>query len=146
MSSIELKERKREGGPNLSEVIYWDFVVDGVSLFDRVEGDFASCFGWFLSEQNDKAIRRLLLIDDADFPDNRRSVYVCPECGDLGCGAISVVIEKMGNSIVWRDFGYQNNYDENIDLEAYSDIGPFSFNMDEYASVIKQASILNHER
>lgn len=140
MSSIELKWKKREGGVNWTEVDFLDFVIDGVSLFDRISGDFASCLGWFLPEQNEKAFQRLLLIENADFPDDRRSLYVCPECGDLGCSAVSAVIERVEDAIIWRDFGYQNNYDENIIFDEYRDIGPFIFDADEYSHVIRLAA------
>lgn len=141
-SAIELKWRKREGGPNWSEVTFLDFIVDGISLYEMIDSDLVSCLGWFLREQNEKAIQRLLLADEADFPDNRRSIYVCPECGDLGCGAISAVIESAGDEIVWRAFGYQNNYEENVVFDEYQDIGPFRFDAVEYSRVIGQSTTL----
>jgi hypothetical protein len=79
-----------------------------------------------------------LLNEPADFPNDRRSLYVCPECGDLGCGALSAVIENVDNQIIWRDFGYQNNYEDIVHLDSYRDIGPFVFEAAEYESVIRR--------
>jgi hypothetical protein len=41
----------------------------------------------------------------------RTAMYVCAECGDLGCGAVTAVVEVDGDKIVWREFGYQNDYE-----------------------------------
>jgi hypothetical protein len=38
-------------------------------------------------------------------------MYVCAECGDLGCGAVTAAVEVGDDKVVWRDFGYQNNYE-----------------------------------
>lgn len=35
------------------------------------------------------ATQRLVGADEGDLPDGRTSPYVCPECGDLGCGAVT---------------------------------------------------------
>ncbi len=59
---------------------------------------------------------------------------------DLGCGAISVGIEKTGDKIVWRDFGYENDYDENAFFDDYRTFGPFAFDAEEYFSVMNQAA------
>jgi hypothetical protein len=85
MNELKLKWRKRDGGKNRTVRDYLDFEVDGICLSTKF-GDMVSCLGWAVSDWNDKAVRRLLLEEPADFENNRRSLYVCPECGDLGCG------------------------------------------------------------
>jgi len=137
MSTIELKSKNREITGAQTPREFLDLLIDGTSLSAVVEGDFATSLGWFIPEENEKAIGRLLLNEIADFPNNRRSIYVCPECGDLGCGAISVVIEKNGNLIIWRDFGYENNYDDEVLLDAYKEIGPFSFDINEHTKAVQ---------
>jgi len=42
----------------------------------------------------------------------RYSLYVCNECGDIGCGAITAKITKEKDAIIWSDFGYENTLDE----------------------------------
>ncbi len=66
-------------------------------------------------------------------------MYVCPECGDLGCGAISAVIEQVEDKIIWRDFGYQNNYLDEIIFDDYESINTIVFNKVEYENAIKSA-------
>lgn len=142
MSTIELKWKERVVNGAQTPRKFLDFVIDGNSLYEFF-GDLISPFGWLSPDETLKAVDRLLLIDEADFPNNRRSIYICPECGDLGCGAISAVIERAGNRIIWRDFGYENNYDETVHFDEYRDLGPFSFDLDEYSRVIAQAATTN---
>ena len=41
------------------------------------------------------------------FPDGRAAVFVCPECGDLECGALSVDVTRESSTVRWADFGWQ---------------------------------------
>jgi hypothetical protein len=102
-------------------------------------GDMASCLGWFDPEENAAAVRRLLLEEAADLPDDRRTLYVCPECGDVGCGVVSLVVERAGDKIVWRDFGYENNYEKVVRAEGFEGVGPFVFKRAEYEEALKKA-------
>jgi len=137
MNSLQLKWKRREGGGGKTQRDYLDFVIDDVSLSEKF-GDNISCFGWTVPSENEKAVRRLLLEEPADFPNNRRSLYVCAECGDLGCGAVSLIIEKIGDQITWRDFAYQNNYLDDL-IKEYQDLGPFVFDKTDYEKVLKSA-------
>jgi len=94
-----------------------------------------------LPGENELAVRRLLLEEPADFPNERRSLYVCPECGDIGCGAVTVAIEKRDNSIIWRDFGFENTVEDTVDTR-FNAVGPYVFEPVEYESVLKQAAEL----
>lgn len=38
----------------------------------------------------------------------RVPVYVCPDCGDLGCGAITVAVYRARDTVIWRDFGWDD--------------------------------------
>jgi hypothetical protein len=138
VSALKIEWKRRAGGGGRTQRDFLDFVIDGQSLSVMV-GDQVSCLGWFVPDENAKAVRRLLLEEPADLPDNRRSLYVCPECGDIGCGAVSLVVEAVGNKIIWRDFGYENNYEGVVRAEGFEDLGPFVFNHSEYEKVIKQA-------
>src|SRR5215216_3045939 len=111
-SLIELRWKRREGGGGRTQRDYLDFVVDGESLSERFGGDLASCLGWFSAERNARAVHRLILKEPADLPDNRRSLYVCPECGELDCGAVTAVIERVVDKVIWRDFSFQRHYDQ----------------------------------
>jgi hypothetical protein len=58
--------------------------MDALNVFIRA---FAGICAGFVESETLKAVDRLLLMSDADFPNDRRSLFVCAECGDLGCGA-----------------------------------------------------------
>ena len=138
VSELKLKWKRREGGGGRTQRYFLDFVVDGQSLSAMI-GDHISCLGWFDPDENAKAARRLVLEEPADLPDNRRTLYVCPECGDIGCGAVSVVVERVGNQIIWRDFGYENDYEAVVHRDGFEEVGPLTFDRAEYERVIKQA-------
>ncbi len=111
---FRLEHNRREGGGGATPRDYLDFVVDGEPLSQKIGGDLVSSLGWFVPEENAKAVRRLLLEEPPDFPNDRRSLYVCAECGDLGCGAVSAVIEQDGNEVIWRDFAFENDYEDQV--------------------------------
>ena len=133
---------KYPGGSFKSERHFLDFVIDGESLWEKVgrERDAVSvvCFE-YAYEETVKAINRLLLTEKAVILRDRRSLFICSECGDFGCGAVTAFIERHGQWIVWRDFGYENDYEENIRLDEYKHIGPYTFEWTKYESVFLQA-------
>jgi hypothetical protein len=114
---------------------FLDFVVDDESLYDRHGFDLISCLGWFVSEEDKKAARRLLRDERPDI-DDRVAIYVCPEDGDLYCGALTAVAERRGNEIVWRDLA-SSTYDFEVgswhhDSTAFADWPQLRFNAAEY--------------
>ena len=143
MSTIDLKWRDRDLTAKQLPRRFLDFIIDGQSLYDQL-GDLISPLGWFPPKYHQVAIDRFLLLGPPDFPDGRRSICVCGECGDLGCGALAAVIENVGDRIVWKDFKYQNNYDPDIGYVDgdYSHLGPFSFDVDQYIDTIRKAVTL----
>lgn len=143
MSTIELKWRVRETlSVAQTKRKFLDIVIDGKSMYDRL-GDLISPLGWLAIEETQKIIGSFLLKGPSDFPNNRRSIYVCPECADLGCGALSAVIEKDGDVILWRDFGYENDYEDTVHFENYAQLGPYRFKFDEYENALSQAKVMN---
>lgn len=66
----------------------------------------------------------------------RASFYVCSECGDIGRGAITTKIEVTEKTVIWKNFGYENNYSKS-DLTDYNEIGPFIFDRNEYIKVFE---------
>lgn len=59
----------------------------------------------------------------------RAAVLVCSECGDIGCGALFVGIEIGGDSVIWSDFLYANNYEPEADVPRS---GRYEFDRDQY--------------
>jgi hypothetical protein len=93
-----------------SERHFLDFVVDGESLWEALgerHGMVSILCAEYSADETAKAAGRLILSEKADLPNDRRSLFVCSECGDLGCGAITAV-ERQGESITWKAFGYEN--------------------------------------
>jgi hypothetical protein len=72
----------------------------------------------------------------------RVPLSVCAECGDLGCGAITALVERTPDGFVWRDFAFENNYDGTMtDMDSYRAIGPFMFNKTEYWQVLNERAV-----
>jgi hypothetical protein len=132
------------GGAFKSERHFLDFVISGQSLWEQLrKPDMVSvlCSEYAAKAHGEsvRAINRLLLVEKADHPDDRRSLFICSECGDLGCGAITCHIVRDGGAIVWKDFGHQNNYEDHIARGPYEGIGPFMFDAKRYESLFFEA-------
>jgi len=122
--------------------VFADFVVDGVVLSGVVRkmADLISVLGWGAKNVQDDAVNRLLLSLPSEFPDNRYALFVCPECGDMSCGAVTAVIERDGDSVVWRDWGFQNNYDGNPSTRDHLEsLGEYHFLWADYQKAIRGA-------
>ena len=149
-SQLTVKSKRRNGekiggGAFKSERNYIDFVIDGTSLGEILSNaghDLVIVFTreW-MPEEREKSLRRLLLLEPADFPKNRRSIMGFAECGDLGCGAVSVLVESLGEEFVWRDFGYENNYEEVLHVDGLRDLGPFHFESRTYKEILTAAML-----
>ena len=148
MTTLSLAWRIRPGRKNVSrfggfqtERRYLDFVIGERSLFDMLNAadqDLIGVLGWNGKETDLLTVEQLLLRRAAPFPDGRQMIFVCGECGDIGCGAIRADVCTEGDQIVWKNFGFENNYDEDMsDFETYQSIGPFSFPQKEYTGVIE---------
>ncbi|MFF4597668.1 hypothetical protein [Amycolatopsis sp. NPDC001319] len=112
------------GGAIRTHREYLDFEIDGARL------------GESLRSRGDDVIA----VAPADLgldalPDGRVPLFVCPECGDLGCGAVTVIVERTADEVVWRDFGWQTDYDPEVSRESYAGLGPFRFARAQYDAV-----------
>jgi hypothetical protein len=147
LSHLELAPLIRAGaqdanGTFRSERHFLDFVVNGESLWEALgkRHDLVSilCVE-YSADETAKAVSRLLLIEKADMPNNRRSLLVCSECGGLACGAITAMVEREGETITWKAFGYENTYEDKIWLDAYKTVGPYTFDAAAYEGMLVQA-------
>lgn len=84
---------------------FLDFEVDGASLYDRIDDDYISRLGWFSVEEDERAARTLMMLEPPDIG-GRTALYVCAECGDLDCGAITAVLAHEADLVIWRDFAH----------------------------------------
>lgn len=85
---------------------FLDYIIDGGSLWSDygVGPEFGETppLGWLPAAADHEAAARLVLEAPPDLGE-RTSIFVCAFCGDLDCGSTSVVIERDGDDIVWRD-------------------------------------------
>jgi hypothetical protein len=138
ISTVDIIWAMRTGGGGRTERRYLDFVIDGVPLSSLLKCDVISPFGWTIPNEQVAAVDRLVRRKAADLPEQRVSLYVCPECGDLGCGAVSVQVEGGNGVVTWRDFAFQNNYDDSVHREGFENVGPFVFEGRRYHQVLEQ--------
>ena len=113
-NSIKIEWRKARRKPT---IVTGEFVLDGGFLLDHCERamkrtyDVVSPIGCTLPDYQVSFAERLLLRQPAVLPSGRRELLVCSECADLGCGCISADVSSEGDYFVWRDIGYENDYD-----------------------------------
>lgn len=127
-------------GGSKSERHFLDFVVDGHSLWHALgkRHDMVSILcPEFDQQETSKSVRQLLLRDETDPSAARIAIFVCAECADMGCGAITALVEKTADSITWRAFGYENDY-EDIRLDGYDAFGPYTFDATAYEHALTQ--------
>jgi hypothetical protein len=120
-----------------------DFLIDGESLLARLvegyggHGDFMGCLVHGFPDAIAEAVSELLL-EAGIVPSSRRvGIYICPECGDIGCGRFSVKVERYGDQVVWSEFSYENGYEEPWVFEG---LGPFRFESSQYEHAVHQAA------
>ncbi len=137
-----------KNGSTKADRKYIDFIVSGQSLgqlFGLPDFDLIGAFGWTDNkEYENKQIHEFLGLTKPELESGRTCFYVCPECGDIGCGAITAKIEVTEKNVIWKDFGYENNYSE-PDLTDYKEIGPFTFDKKQYLERLKVLRTLTTE-
>jgi hypothetical protein len=113
---------------------FLDYVIDGESLYERHGGNLISCLGWSEDEQ---AAARLLRDEPPDLGD-RVAVYICPECWQLDCGAMTVRIERDGQEIDWAApaMTWREGDEWRHDYDAFADWPELRFDAREYVRAI----------
>lgn len=143
-----LLERQGASGPDgvsVQERTSADFVVNGTSLLQtlvKADGGHADFMGRFVAgypEINQSTASELLGRVPSEVGDGYSLLYICPECGDIGCGAYAARVQCHAGSYVWLDFVYVNGYEP---PRSVAGIGPFSFAGAEYEHAIAAASSL----
>ena len=95
---------------------YLDFIIGGQSLKDHLgmkNDSSVTHFGFFPNKEEQKrALKEFRLQQKTQLSDNRIELYVCGNCGDIGCGAITAKIIDRGDRIVWAEFANQSDQKE----------------------------------
>lgn len=101
--------------------------------------DFMGCFVKGHPVQNSKMLAELLVLSDQSSEPAPIHIYICPECGDIACGAYSVHVEKKSGYYEWSKFHYFNGYEVPHLVE---EIGPFCFEEKAYELALESAAAL----
>jgi len=143
VETFSLRESDRridpEGGDKTARH-FLDFVVDGQSLYQMLT-EYDLITGLSADDKvplrvAEATIDRLLGSVAGDAPRGRVSVYVCPECGDLGCGALTVELRRTPDRVMWLAWGYQNNYEDTLHAVDLG-LDELSFDRDQYEAVLR---------
>jgi hypothetical protein len=135
---LELVRRTRPGGGGRTERSFLDFEVDGSSLFDLLVARGHDCItplGWGDRALERATLRRLRLEDPPSFAGKREPLFVCAECGDLGCGAVTARISAAKGLVEWSDLAWQTDWGE-PSRAGYEDVGPFLFEFRAYRAAL----------
>jgi len=141
---IKLVALRRIGSenPQKLERHSFDFVVNGVSLFAATQAGECDMCGSLSDPQLEREIARrvnggtaAMLTSDVPVGGHRVALFVCPECGDFACGAITVRVSRTERGVEWSDFAYENGSDPASRL----DLGPFEFEWAIYLDEIRRS-------
>ena len=130
-SNLELYTARSAGENPIS---YPDFKIGSIALAKHLDVN---------EEHGVLAVNRvfakqLLLKEQSELDSNRVPLYVCNCCADLGCGAVTVKVEKVDGFFIWSEFGYENNYEDGFSQSEFMQrTGPYKFKAESYISVIR---------
>ena len=114
----------------------YDFIVDGVSLAETLQAQgLVGCLDVTHMEFNARAVQKLLRAAPPDIQPNRVMLYVCSECGDLACGAITAAIKQPAGEYAWSDFRLENGYDKQM-TKRLTGIGRVHFAAPDYEALL----------
>ncbi len=134
MNSLQLQSATRLGGSNKHERYYLDFIISGKTLREILgvdNYDLITPFGWGNNKIYERDLLHVLTLrKKSDLQTGRVMLYVCPECSDIDCGAITANVLDLGDRIVWKDFGYETSYGGVT--EEYSNIDPIEIDRQSY--------------
>lgn len=125
------------GGASWQERWTFDFLVDGRSLADLLGAAQRDLVGRLDRDRRDWNAEsvRVLTGDAAPDFENRVLLFVCPECADLGCGAITATLHLKDETITWSDFKHENNYDDSM-TTSFPEVGPIAFALESYRRIL----------
>ena len=138
VATLTLREAHRSVGGGKTERSYSDFYVSGIRLLDFLgwqDADYITPLGWGPAKYQADAVAELLQSRKPSLSTGRTQLYVCPECGDIGCGAVTTRIERVGDLIVWGNFDFENDSEEPR-LSEFVKIAPIYFEAAPYCQIL----------
>lgn len=142
INSIEIKQRtlRSDSKRNAESRSFYDLIVDGKSLFEQFideDSDMVGHFGFYNDVKlNLQVIDEFQLKDRSKLESGQSMLFVCRECGDIGCGAITVKIKEIGDQIIWSNYKWENDDEESYDSD-FIDFQVLKFNKVEYLDVLE---------
>lgn len=97
---------------------YLDFVVDGQRLGDLVgrSADMTTSLNRAWLSSVEASVQELLgQRAEEGLDPGRVALFVCGECGDLGCGAVTALLQMSEDRVTWSGFAWENGF-EPLDL------------------------------
>jgi len=120
---------------------YLDFLISGDSLKNILEisdSELIGTLGWSGSmEVETKKVNELIGLEKSELESGRTCLYVCPECGHIGCGSVTVKIVYDQNIIIWKEFGWETDRGK-PNLKEFKHISPLKFKRLEYMAVFEK--------
>lgn len=112
--------------------LFFEYDIDSQPLSSMLQVDLKELTGMFTPEGSDSGyfvtqIAKYI----GKMPTERILLYVCSDCGDISCGALSAKIDFTDEKVIWSDFAYENAIEI---VERYPEIGPFEFSRKEYTA------------
>lgn len=115
------KLRLEPGGRNLHRSISNDQALSRVEKWRTAHSE------------NGRCARQLAGFEPSPFDGWRVPLFLCQICGDLGCGAFTVLVSEECDVITWSDFGWIADDNKSILQDPIMRrFGPFSFDRKEY--------------
>jgi len=95
MNTLTLKYRFDEK----SNHSFYDFLIDGKSLFDicQMEGTGKiGSLGWGINHEYEQSLVRQFLNEEKNeaLDSERIMLFVCSECGDIGCSGTTLNLKR----------------------------------------------------
>lgn len=119
---------------------FYDFLIDGKSLFDICDMEGSGRIGnlgWGLNIDYKKSLVKQFLNEEVnnELDSERIMLFICSYCGDIGCGGTTFKLVETDTEIIWTEFGSENNYDEDVDFSEYKNVDSFRFEKIDYKRV-----------
>lgn len=130
MDALRLERQLLKGSQNTTERSYYDFIINENSLREILRTHLIGSFGWAMNNYDKELAKQFMGLQPSDLESVRYPLFVCPECGDIGCGMITMDIVFEQNQVIWKNFAYEKGY-EPIDFEYFYFLDePLNFNFD----------------
>lgn len=140
MDTLRLERQIRKGSSNTTERSYYDFIINEKSLSEKlkmVQQDLIGSFGWARKNYDRELAKQFMGLQKSHLESGRYPLFLCPECGDIGCGMITIDIVFEQNQVIWENFAYENGY-EPIYFEYFEYPIVYVFDKEQYLQVFDE--------